>query len=470
MVFSSAIFLFIFLPVVFVLYRIIPGIKAKNVLLLIASIIFFAFGQLQYLPIIIFSIICNYVFGRLIASAKKGKATDKILVAIAVVVNLGVLAVFKYTDFIIENINSLAGTSIPLPEIVLPIGISFFTFQGLSYVIDVSRDKSMVAKNFIKLALYISLFPQLIAGPIIKYHDVSLQIDDRKCNPKLTSAGIRRFVSGLAKKLLIANSVGVVVDKIFSLSPNAIDIRTAWIAAIFYALQIYFDFSGYSDMAIGLGKMFGFDFLENFNYPYVSSSMKEFWRRWHISLSSWFRDYLYIPLGGNRKGKGRTMFNKLVVFFCTGLWHGASWNFVLWGLWNGLFIILEDLIPALKKLPKAIGRIFTLLVTVIGFVAFRASNMTEAFTVMGKMFTGFTFTPESDAIMRTILIPMIFAVIAIIASQPILPKVKSLITSKGEGAIKTFEILSLVGTFAIYLLCILNLSATSFNPFIYFQF
>ena len=373
MVFSSAVFLFIFLPVVFVLSRVLPGIRAKNILLLIASLLFYAFGEPVYILLMLASILVNFTAGRLLPLC--GKGLDKLVLALAVVLNLGMLSLFKYTDFFLTTVNQVFSLEIPLTGIALPVGISFFTFQGLSYVIDVYRDREMCAKSIVKLALYISLFPQLIAGPIVIYHDVANQIDHRETTPELTADGIRRFVLGLGKKLLLANTAGRMADLVFTATAQQLDIRVAWLGALCYCLQIYFDFSGYSDMAIGLGRMFGFQFLENFNYPYVSSSIKEFWRRWHISLSSWFRDYLYIPLGGNRKGKLRTEVNKGIVFFCTGLWHGASWNFVLWGLWHGVFIILEDLLPKGGKVRRAIGHVTTPLIVLLGFVLFRADTL-----------------------------------------------------------------------------------------------
>ena len=469
MVFSSAVFLFIFLPVVFVLSRVLPGIRAKNILLLIASLLFYAFGEPVYILLMLASIVVNFTAGRLLPLC--GKGLDKLVLALAVVLNLGMLSLFKYTDFFLTTVNQVFSLEIPLTGIALPVGISFFTFQGLSYVIDVYRDREMCAKSIVKLALYISLFPQLIAGPIVIYHDVANQIDHRETTPELTADGIRRFVLGLGKKLLLANTAGRMADLVFTATAQQLDIRVAWLGALCYCLQIYFDFSGYSDMAIGLGRMFGFQFLENFNYPYVSSSIKEFWRRWHISLSSWFRDYLYIPLGGNRKGKLRTEVNKGIVFFCTGLWHGASWNFVLWGLWHGVFIILEDLLPKGGKVRRAIGHVTTPLIVLLGFVLFRADTLGDAGRIFSQMFTGVDFTLQSDALLRTLLSPLniLTVVLGTAFSLPLLPKVKAYAQGedKAAAALRAGSYLACGG---LFLLCVMNLAGSAFNPFIYFRF
>ena len=469
MVFSSAVFLFIFLPVVFVLSRVLPGIRAKNILLLIASLLFYAFGEPVYILLMLASILVNFTAGRLLPLC--GKGLDKLVLALAVVLNLGMLSLFKYTDFFLTTVNQVFSLEIPLTGIALPVGISFFTFQGLSYVIDVYRDREMCAKSIVKLALYISLFPQLIAGPIVIYHDVANQIDHRETTPELTADGIRRFVLGLGKKLLLANTAGRMADLVFTATAQQLDIRVAWLGALCYCLQIYFDFSGYSDMAIGLGRMFGFQFLENFNYPYVSSSIKEFWRRWHISLSSWFRDYLYIPLGGNRKGKLRTEVNKGIVFFCTGLWHGASWNFVLWGLWHGVFIILEDLLPKGGKVRRTIGHVTTPLIVLLGFVLFRADTLGDAGRIFSQMFTGVDFTLQSDALLRTLLSPLniLTVVLGTAFSLPLLPRMKAYAQGEGKAA-AALRAGSYLACGGLFLLCVMNLAGSAFNPFIYFRF
>ena len=332
MVFSSLVFLCIFLPVIFCLHSVMPSIKVKNALLIIASLIFYAFGEPVYVLLMIASAFLNYLCALLM-----GKANRKAVLVIAVVINIGILCIFKYTGFLVTTVNSVLHTNINVPQITLPIGISFFTFQALSYVIDVYREQVGIQKNFFKVLLYISFFPQLIAGPIVKYRDIALEIDSRRVELREAAPGLRRFICGLAKKILIANTMAAVADNVFSQGFDTVNVVVAWIGAVAYAMQIYFDFSGYSDMAIGLGRMFGFHFKENFEHPYGSLTIKEFWRRWHISLSSWFKEYVYIPLGGNRKGKTRAGINKIIVFFLTGLWHGANWTFVVWGLFHGLF-------------------------------------------------------------------------------------------------------------------------------------
>ncbi|WP_322201742.1 MBOAT family O-acyltransferase [Acutalibacter intestini] len=468
MVFSSPAFLFAFLPLCFLLYRLLPGLTAKNVLLTLVSVVFYAFGEPVYVLLLLASVVVNYLSGRLIVSQRFNK---KAVVALSVAVNLGLLSVFKYTDFALGSLNRLTGLSLPLPGIALPVGISFFTFQGLSYVIDVYRDETLVSRSLLKLALYISFFPQLIAGPIVKYHDVSLQIDRRETSSALTADGIRRFILGLSKKLLLSNTVGQMADLVFGASALQLDARSAWLGALCYMLQIYFDFSGYSDMAIGLGRMFGFRFLENFDHPYASASIKEFWRRWHISLSSWFRDYLYIPLGGNRKGRLRTQLNKCLVFFCTGLWHGASWNFVLWGLWHGLFIILEDFLPKGGRLRRVLGHGTTLLIVLLGFVLFRADTLAEAGLVYSQMFTGFTATVQGAALLRSLLTPynLFILGVSLVCALPILPRVQALASGNGKACA-----LARAGSYAaagiLFLLCVMNLAGSQFNPFIYFRF
>ena len=339
MVFSSVIFLCLFLPIVLGGYYLLPKREAKNLWLIASSLLFYAFSGLWYVLLLLFSMFCNYLAGLFVSGRKSVLCT-------AVVVNLGILGVFKYLTFLVRTVDQLPDVAIPVPSIILPVGISFFTFQGLSYVIDVYRNERLKSTRFQDVLLYIALFPQLVAGPIVRYEDVAGEIQSRRYTLEQLANGLRRFIIGLSKKLLIADVCGSVVTLIYSAERSVLDSRTAWLAAVCYLLQIYFDFSGYSDMAIGLGLCFGFHFKENFNYPYISASIQEFWRRWHISLSTWFREYLYIPLGGNRKGKAKTYRNKLIVFFCTGLWHGANWTFIVWDLWHGFFIVAED---AVKK-------------------------------------------------------------------------------------------------------------------------
>lgn len=458
MVFSSAVFLFIFLPVVFLLDRLLRGTKAKNALLLLASLVFYSFGQLVYLPLLLLSVVLNYFCG-LLAAGKH----PRLGVGLAVAGGIGMLAVYKYADFMIGSLNGVFGWTLPLTGIALPIGISFFTFQGLSYVVDVYRDRSVVSRSFVKVLLYIAFFPQLIAGPIVKYHDVQKEIDSRFTTPKETAMGIQRFICGLSKKLLISNPMGQMADAVFALPAGEIGMFAAWTGAICYTLQIYFDFSGYSDMAIGMGQMFGFHFQENFNYPYTSTTIKEFWRRWHISLSTWFRNYLYIPLGGNQKGRLRTWINRFIVFFTTGLWHGASWNFVLWGLWHGSFSVLEDsgALPVSKLKEKFLGRIYTLLVVVLGFTLFRADTLGEAGAMFAAMFTGIDLDWVGTATMCSLLTPafIVTLILAIILCYPVSKSVRF----KQDG-------FAMAGALGLLILCMMNLSAGTFNPFIYFRF
>lgn len=468
MVFSSTIFLFIFLPIVFIGYYLMPWMTAKNLLLVAASLIFYAFGEPVYVLIMIGCVCANYIFGRMVGSSRPWRKTA---LATAVIFNVSIIGVFKYTDFLLENINGIFGTDIPLPGIPLPIGISFFTFQAMSYVIDVYRNPERTEKNFIHLLLYISFFPQLVAGPIVKFDDIARELSFRKAGVSEIAEGIRRFICGLGKKLLIANAMGQVCDSIFAM--DQVNMPLAWLAAISYTLQIYFDFSGYSDMAIGLGKMFGFHFKENFNYPYISTSVTVFWRRWHISLSSWFRDYLYIPLGGNRKGKVRTYINKYIVFFTTGLWHGASWNFVLWGLFHGTFAFLEEknIIPREKLEKSVFGHIYLMLVVIIGFTLFRADTLTQAGQFIGQMFTGFHFELPLMQAFAAELSPVYLLTLAaaVILSVPVKEKIKALIETRLGGE-KTYQYVSFFCSLLLLEICLLSLSSGTYNPFIYFRF
>ena len=475
MVFSSLVFLCAFIPIVFTLHLLLPNNHLKNALLIIASFLFYAYGEPVYVFLMILSVLGNYLGARLIHIGKDPK-TKKIFLTLTVILNLAILCVFKYTGFIIHTINQLGHLHIKDPKITLPIGISFFTFQAMSYVIDVYRDKVDVQKNYLKLFLYISFFPQLIAGPIVKYRDIANEIDNRVITLEETTQGLRRFICGLGKKIIIANTMGSVADKVFTASPSQIGILTAWIGAIAYMFQIYYDFSGYSDMAIGLGKMFGFHFKENFQYPYAARNIQEFWRRWHISLSSWFRDYVYIPLGGNRKGRGRTVLNKITVFFLTGLWHGANWTFVIWGLYHGFFLLLEEYIPILRKLPKVIGHLYNILVVCIGFVIFRAENIGQGLFMIKRMFLYQPMSSEGISFAIQQLSPwFLFAVmLAVIGAGPIrmvADRIRQ--TDKGKEAAGVWTKVSLVlYPLSILLLawCILRLSGNSYNPFIYFRF
>ena len=466
MAFCSTVFIFFFLPAVFLLYIVSPGIKFKNFWLLIASLFFYAFGEPFAVILLILSGIVNYLLGLMMKKEKLKKAS----LFLAVFLNISVLVVFKYTNFFIELINSATGLNIPLTQITLPIGISFFTFQAMSYVIDVYRGSVAPQKSLFKVLLYLAFFPQLVAGPIVKYHDIELQIENRKMTAEGVSAGIRRFIFGLSKKLLIANTMASVVDRIFALDAGEISISLGWVGAVSYMFQIYFDFSGYSDMAIGLGAMFGFEFKENFNYPYVSTSVKNFWTRWHISVSSWFKEYLYFSLGGNRKGTLKTYRNKLIVFFCTGLWHGANLTFILWGMIHGVVMIIEQKLK-LDRTEKftTLRRIYTLIVVCLTFVIFRADSVSYALSYIGKMFSGFTYSSEISAMFINILNPLYITVFAfaVVLSTPVYRVLSKKLCDKNSVA---FDIVSYAVSLSLLVLCILNLSASSYNPFIYFRF
>ncbi|MFQ7474955.1 MBOAT family O-acyltransferase [Anaerotignum sp.] len=464
MVFSSLTFLCIFLPVVLALYYLLPTLRIRNILLIAVSLLFYAYGEPVYVLLMIASIIINYIFGRLLGTENKKKR--QWILAIAVVINIGLLVVFKYLDMMVQTVNQLSGSEIPLVGLALPIGISFFTFQALSYVIDVYRREVEPQKNLWNVMLYISFFPQLIAGPIVKYHDIQEQIDNRNTDVKEIAEGLRRFIIGLSKKVLISNTMAVTADALFAAGAGELNILSAWIAAIAYMLQIYFDFSGYSDMAIGLGHMFGFRFLENFRYPYISANIQEFWRRWHISLSTWFKEYLYIPLGGNRKGKARTCLNKMIVFFSTGLWHGANWTFVLWGLWHGVFLLFEQVCPV-KKLPKVLAHIYALLVVCVGFVMFRADTFGQGMFMIGTMFGGWEFSSVQMAIVWEQLTPifLVTLVVAVFGSAPLIPKAAEACLVR-ENLRKPATYFSYMASFVLLILCMLSLSSGTYNLFI----
>lgn len=472
MVFSSLLFICIFFPVIFCLHTAIPATKLRNALLIVASLFFYAFGEPVYVFLMVISAFLNYL-----CAALMEKLNRKLILAVAVIINIGILCVFKYTGFFITTINDILRLDNAVPNLALPIGISFFTFQALSYVIDVYRGQVEVQKNFGKVLLYISFFPQLIAGPIVKYKDIASEIDSRSVSVKEAALGMRRFICGLAKKVLIANTMAVAADQAFGQELGSLNMLGAWIGAVAYTMQIYYDFSGYSDMAIGLGQMFGFHFKENFKHPYGSLTIKEFWRRWHISLSSWFKEYVYIPLGGNRKGKFRTGLNKITVFFLTGLWHGANWTFVVWGLFHGAFSFLEEFIPAVKRLPRILLHIYTLLVVTVGFVIFRADTLYQAAIFIGKMFAGFEFTAASMSFACQMMTPyfLVMLIAAVVGCGPIRGlTVKLRLISEKEEELHTKEnfVQAVLYTAAFFLLlwCIIRLSGGSYNPFIYFRF
>ena len=463
MLFSSIPFLYYFLPLVIITYIIVP-FKLKNAVLLFFSLVFYGWGEPRYLIFMIISILSGYILGLFIEKYHDTKLSKLFLIC-SLAISLGMLGYFKYTDFFISNINSIFHSSIPLLRIALPIGISFYTFQILSYTIDVYRKDVPAQRNLISLATYISLFPQLIAGPIVRYSDVELQLNDRIHSKEKFALGMRRFVMGLSKKILIANQLGELCD-IFLVS-NDKSILFYWLYAISFMLHIYFDFSGYSDMAIGLGKMFGFDFIENFNYPYISKSVTEFWRRWHMSLGSWFRDYVYIPLGGNRVSKSRHIFNIFVVWFLTGFWHGASWNFIVWGLFFFVILIIEKqwLLPYLNK-SKVWNHIYVLLLVAISFVIFNAKDLADAMLTVGGMFGLQNVPIISQEFIYYVQSYGLILVMAIIGATPY-PKQ---FFNKFSESKKFMDIIEPLSVAFLILLVTAYLVDGSFNPFLYFRF
>jgi alginate O-acetyltransferase complex protein AlgI len=456
----------------------------KNLFLLTVSLIFYAWGEVFYVLIMLGSIGTNYLIGRLLGSYSKA-GQKKAILATGIVVNLGLLAYYKYANFVVENINSLIALSgtetIDWSPVHLPLGISFFTFQALSYLIDVYRGENKAQKNIVNVALYIALFPQLIAGPIVRYHDISKQIRERTLSLKLINGGAQRFIYGLAKKVLIANPLGLVADQIFAIDASQLTTELAWLGLLCYTLQIYFDFSGYSDMAIGLGRMLGFRFLENFNYPYISQSIKEFWRRWHISLSSWFRDYLYIPLGGNRNGTLHTFFNLLLVFSLCGLWHGASWTFLAWGLFHGSFLVIERsfLGKILAGMPVVARHVYTLLVVMAGWVFFRTESLSGALSFF-KVLGGFSHGNNEIYYLEKYLnikITLILAVGVLLATpaarllnQRALERMRLQTASRITLAASTYASINLLILSSLLLACLMSIAANAYSPFIYFRF
>lgn len=468
MVFSSAIFLFGFLPLLLGLYFLAKD-KYRNYILLFFSLIFYGFGGPKLLLLMLAVVFVDYIAAIFVDKSKKNKVRIFIFL-LSLLINVGTLFYFKYMGFTVDIINRLLSFDIPVPNIILPIGISFYTFQSLSYVIDVFKKEVKVQKNFFNLLLYVSMFPQLVAGPIVRYQTVAEEIENRKITVEGFTFGLERFVFGLAKKLIVANYTGKLADTIFGLY----DLTTpvAWLGVIAYALQIYFDFSAYSDMAIGLGKMFGFNFEENFNYPYISKSITEFWRRWHISLSTWFRDYIYIPLGGNRKGMKRQIFNLFVVWALTGIWHGAAVNFLLWGLYYFVFLMIEKFLlkKYLDKMPGIFSHLYAIIIILIGWVLFRAEGLSECVRIIKAL-----FVPHmNDIAIQQLLIYLetygLYLIIGIILSTPIFPKIREyLLVKKFKNNIYVYG-LYYIFVLGIFGLSIIYLSQATYNPFIYFRF
>lgn len=471
MVFSSTVFLFLFLPAVLILYYIAPR-KVRNLILFIFSLVFYAWGEPVYVFLMIGSTIVAYFTGLLADKTKKGRKAwvPKVSLLVAILWNMGLLLFFKYTDFFIGNANDLFGMNIKLLGLELPIGISFYSFQTLSYVIDVYRGDVEAQKNYLTLGTYVALFPQLIAGPIVRYKDVAAQLAKRKETMSQFAEGVRRFCIGLGKKVLLANSIGALFDAVSNTPQEQMTVTAAWLGIIAFTFQIYFDFAGYSEMAIGLGKMFGFDFLENFNYPYISDSITEFWRRWHMSLSSWFRDYVYIPLGGNRKGKFRQCVNIMVVWFLTGFWHGANWNFMIWGMYFGIILLCEKLflLKGLSKLPKVICHIYALILIVIGWGIFAFDDFGKLTQNFKNMFGLSGIDLINDQTVAWLATYALTFVILILASTPLIKKIGTLV--KGGFPVVYSCVLQPAMVIGILVLSTAYLAGSGFNPFLYFRF
>lgn len=476
MVFSSVEFLFRFLPIFVILYfavSISPASRrVRNLILFLGSLVFYAWGEPVYVLLMLFSTVADFGFGLLIDKFGE-RGFGRLFLAGSVTVNLLVLCFFKYADFLIQTINQATGTKLPLLNLPLPLGISFYTFQTMSYTIDVYRRKAKVQKNLLDFAVFVTMFPQLIAGPIVRYQDVQEELLERKVDLIQISEGCKRFITGLAKKVLLANTIGALWDEISAMEYGMLPVGTAWLGVFAFALQLYFDFSGYSDMAIGLGSILGFHFPENFNFPYISASVTEFWRRWHISLGTWFREYVYIPLGGNRKGKGRQVINLLIVWTLAGLWHGAGWNFVLWGLWYALFLILEKLFlgKLLERLPRVIGWLYTAFVVLCGWVLFTMEGFSDIGSYFLAMFGGNQMGFYNDRTLYLALEYGFLLLIGVVLATPLIKSLKERLQKAGSGlfiAIRRFlEKLILA---VLFLASVAYLVAESYNPFLYFRF
>lgn len=467
MLFSSVSFLYYFLPITLILYFVSKD-KYKNIILLLASLFFYFYGEPKYTVLMLISAFSAYIHGILIEKFRE-KGYSKLFLVSGLVVSLGILIVFKYMDFIIKNINYISNSNIKLLRLVLPIGISFYTFQGLSYIVDVYKKDAKVCRSFVDFATYVCLFPQLIAGPIVRYTTIEDELKNRTHSFDKFAYGVNRFVVGLAKKVILANNLGMLVD--IMTKSNEKSVLSYWTVAIFFSLQIYYDFSGYSDMAIGLGRMFGFDFLENFNYPFISKSIKEFWRRWHISLSSFFRDYVYIPLGGNRVSRGRWIFNLLIVWSLTGLWHGDSWNFILWGLYFALLLIIENLFlqNILSKLPALIQHIYAKFFIIISFVIFNNENIKDLWSSLYNMFNfrgGDLYNDFSTYYLKSYAVLLI---VSMIGATPILKNIIQKINKNVTGQ-KVISTINSILNIVLLVVVTAYLIDGSFNPFLYFRF
>ena len=467
MLFSSVSFLYYFLPITLILYFVSKD-KYKNIILLLASLFFYFYGEPKYTVLMLISAFSAYIHGILIEKFRE-KGYSKLFLVSGLVVSLGILIVFKYMDFIIKNINYISNSNIKLLRLVLPIGISFYTFQGLSYIVDVYKKDAKVCRSFVDFATYVCLFPQLIAGPIVRYTTIEDELKNRTHSFDKFAYGVNRFVVGLAKKVILANNLGMIVD--IMTKSNEKSVLSYWMVAIFFSLQIYYDFSGYSDMAIGLGRMFGFDFLENFNYPFISKSIKEFWRRWHISLSTFFRDYVYIPLGGNRVSRGRWIFNLLIVWSLTGLWHGDSWNFILWGLYFAILLIIENLFlqNILSKLPALIQHIYAKFFIIISFVIFNNENIKDLWSSLYNMFNFRGLDLYNDFSTYYLKSYTVLLIVSVIGATPILKNIIQKINKNVTGQ-KVISIINPILNIVLLVVVTAYLIDGSFNPFLYFRF
>ena len=469
MVFSSLTFMFVFLPIVLILYYIVPK-KFKNLFILISGLIFYAWGEPVYVLIMIVSTLIDYTAGLLIYRFDKSKTIKRICLIVSLLMNLGLLGVFKYSGFIMQNIDIIFGTSLydPNHALPLPIGISFFTFQSMSYTIDMYMGKIKVQKNPISFAAFVTLFPQIVAGPIVRYDDIAKELDDRTVNLDCIYEGILKFITGVGKKVLIANNIGMLWTSVKGMETSELSVLTAWLGILAFTLQIYFDFSGYSDMAIGLGKMMGFNFPQNFNYPYQSKSISEFWRRWHITMGAWFKSYVYFPLGGSRKGKGRTVFNLAVVWLLTGIWHGASWNFILWGVLYGLVIIIEKLFlgKILERIPDFFSWLYTIVLVILGWVLFDTADIPTALGYMGAMFGGGGTLVDNTAMYYLINYGVMFVIGAFACTD--------IFSRAAEGLKEKMPLLvnysTPIAKTAIMVLSTAYLADATYNPFLYFNF
>ena len=471
MVFSSLLFLFRFLPIVLALYFILPR-KFRNALLFIASLIFYAWGEPIYVTLMLFSTVVDYTHGLLVERFKsQGRMrAARIAVASSMIINLSLLGFFKYSDFVLTNINAIFGTDIGLLNLALPIGISFYTFQTMSYTVDVYRGDAKAQHNIISFGAYVALFPQLIAGPIVQFKTIADQLDNRRENFDDFASGVSRFMTGLGKKVLLANNAGIIWDTVLASDLENLPVLSAWIGILAYSFQIYFDFSGYSDMAIGLGRMLGFKFLENFNYPYMSKNITEFWRRWHISLGSWFRDYVYIPLGGNRKGPAKHIRNICIVWLLTGLWHGANWNFILWGVYFGALLLIEKffLLNILKKLPNFVSHIYTLFLVIVSWAIFAIEDMSKLGQYLGAMFGAGGSFADNNSLYLLLTNAVLFVILAFASTSAPKTLAEKALAKLGEHP--TAAVVKNAVFVAILIISTAYLVDASYNPFLYFRF